>query len=214
MPGTAWAPSSRNAKWGVSEEGWSLDPPSPNGFTTNSTTAAAMTTTPPMMAGSSHRGLALACGGETDKTPQRVSAQGRNFNRLRPGAFAAGVLSAVCCRAVNLDLETSKKGDVAIISLRGEIDVYTAPRLRQALIDLVEGGSKDIVVDMDKVDFLDSTGLGVLVGGLKRVKSNDGEMKLVVTQDRIMKIFDITGLAKVFPMFGSLDEATGQPADG
>lgn len=115
---------------------------------------------------------------------------------------------------MNLDLETSKKGDVAIISLRGEIDVYTAPRLRQALIDLVEGGSKDIVVDMDKVDFLDSTGLGVLVGGLKRVKSNDGEMKLVVTQDRIMKIFDITGLAKVFPMFGSLDEATGQPADG
>jgi anti-sigma B factor antagonist len=125
------------------------------------------------------------------------------------------VPSAVCCRAVNLDLETSKKGDVAIISLRGEIDVYTAPRLRQALIDLVEGGSKDIVVDMDKVDFLDSTGLGVLVGGLKRVKSNDGEMKLVVTQDRIMKIFDITGLAKVFPMFGSLDEAVGQqPADG
>jgi anti-sigma B factor antagonist len=116
---------------------------------------------------------------------------------------------------VNLDLETGKKGDVAIISLRGEIDVYTAPRLRQALIDLVEGGSKDIVVDMDKVDFLDSTGLGVLVGGLKRVKSNDGEMKLVVTQDRIMKIFDITGLAKVFPMFGSLDEALGQqPADG
>jgi anti-sigma B factor antagonist len=116
---------------------------------------------------------------------------------------------------VNLDLETSKKGDVAIISLRGEIDVYTAPRLRQALIDLVEGGSKDIVVDMDKVDFLDSTGLGVLVGGLKRVKSNDGEMKLVVTQDRIMKIFDITGLAKVFPMFGSLDEAVGQqPAEG
>jgi anti-sigma B factor antagonist len=116
---------------------------------------------------------------------------------------------------VNLDLETSKKGDVAIISLRGEIDVYTAPRLRQALIDLVEGGSKDIVVDMDKVDFLDSTGLGVLVGGLKRVKSNDGEMKLVVTQDRIMKIFDITGLAKVFPMFGSLDDAVGQqPADG
>ena len=116
---------------------------------------------------------------------------------------------------MNLDLETSKKGDVAIISLRGEIDVYTAPRLRQALIDLVEGGSKDIVVDMDKVDFLDSTGLGVLVGGLKRVKSNDGEMKLVVTQDRIMKIFDITGLAKVFPMFGSLDEAVGQqPAEG
>jgi anti-sigma B factor antagonist len=111
---------------------------------------------------------------------------------------------------MNLDLETSKHGDASVISLRGEIDVYTAPRLRQALIDLVEGGAKDIVVDMDRVDFLDSTGLGVLVGGLKRVKSNEGEMKLVVTQDRIMKIFDITGLAKVFPMFGSLDQALGK----
>jgi anti-sigma B factor antagonist len=111
---------------------------------------------------------------------------------------------------MNLDLETSKQGGTNIVSLRGEIDVYTAPRLRQALIDLVEGGAKDIVVDMDRVDFLDSTGLGVLVGGLKRVKSNEGEMKLVVTQDRIMKIFDITGLAKVFPVFGSLDDALGR----
>ena len=108
---------------------------------------------------------------------------------------------------MNLDLETSKQGETNVVSLRGEIDVYTAPRLRQALIDLVEGGAKDIVVDMDRVDFLDSTGLGVLVGGLKRVKSNEGEMKLVVTQDRIMKIFDITGLSKVFPIHGSLDEA-------
>jgi anti-sigma B factor antagonist len=111
---------------------------------------------------------------------------------------------------MNLDLETSKQGETNVVSLRGEIDVYTAPRLRQALIDLVEGGVKDIVVDMDRVDFLDSTGLGVLVGGLKRVKSNEGEMKLVVTQDRIMKIFDITGLAKVFPVFGSLEEALGR----
>ena len=110
---------------------------------------------------------------------------------------------------MNLDLETNTRNGTSVVVLRGEIDVYTAPRLRQALIDLVEGGSTDIVVDMDKVDFLDSTGLGVLVGGLKRVKSKEGDLKLVVTQDRIMKIFDITGLSKVFPMFGSVDEALG-----
>jgi anti-sigma B factor antagonist len=110
-------------------------------------------------------------------------------------------------RAVNLELETDKRGDRSVVTLRGEIDVYTAPRLRQALIDLVEGGATQIVVDMSSVDFLDSTGLGVLVGGLKRVKSNDGELRLVVTQDRIMKIFDITGLAKVFPIYASTDEA-------
>jgi len=108
---------------------------------------------------------------------------------------------------MNLDLETSTHGSTSVVTLRGEIDVYTAPRLRQALIDLVSQGATDIVVDMDKVDFLDSTGLGVLVGGLKRVKSNDGDLKLVITQDRIMKIFDITGLSKVFPIHGSLDDA-------
>ena len=110
---------------------------------------------------------------------------------------------------VNLDVETSTKNGTSIVTLRGEIDVYTAPRLRQTLIDLVEGGATSIVVDMEKVDFLDSTGLGVLVGGLKRVKDKEGTMKLVATQDRILKIFDITGLSKVFPIFGSLDQALG-----
>jgi anti-sigma B factor antagonist len=108
---------------------------------------------------------------------------------------------------MNLDLDISTQGDTSIVTLVGEIDVYTAPRLRQALIDLVSQGATDIVVDMDRVDFLDSTGLGVLVGGLKRVKSAEGDLRLVVTQDRIMKIFDITGLSKVFPIRGSLDEA-------
>ena len=120
--------------------------------------------------------------------------------RLRGGEHFVCVNPSVGgnLRPVNLELETDK---------RGEMDVYTAPRLRQALIDLVEGGATQIVVDMSAVDFLDSTGLGVLVGGLKRVKSNDGELRLVVSQDRIMKIFDITGLAKVFPIFDTADEA-------
>src|SRR6266511_2026970 len=107
---------------------------------------------------------------------------------------------------MNLELDTESRGDHSVVTLRGEIDVYTAPRLRQALIDLVEGGANHIVVDMSAVDFLDSTGLGVLVGGLKRVKSNDGELRLVVNQDRIMKIFDITGLSKVFPMYDRSEE--------
>jgi anti-sigma B factor antagonist len=108
---------------------------------------------------------------------------------------------------VNLDVETGTKNGTSVVTLRGEIDVYTAPRLRQTLIDLVDGGATDIVVDMEKVDFLDSTGLGVLVGGLKRVKDRDGSLKLVANQDRILKIFDITGLARVFPIFGTLQEA-------
>ena len=108
---------------------------------------------------------------------------------------------------MDLDVETGSVGDAALLTLRGEIDVYTAPRLRQAIIDLVEGGASRIVVDMEKVDFLDSTGLGVLVGGLKRVRLQEGSLAIVTSQDKILKIFDITGLNKVFPIHSSVEEA-------
>ncbi len=115
---------------------------------------------------------------------------------------------------MDLELETSQRDGVAVLALRGEIDVYTAPRMRQAIVDLVDAGSLNIVVDMDKVDFLDSTGLGVLVEGLKRVKTRNGTLSLVVTQDKILKIFDITGLNKAFPIHASLDDALKEPVAG
>ena len=65
---------------------------------------------------------------------------------------------------------------------------------------------------MRGVDFLDSTGLGVLVGGLKRVKVKEGSLSIVTTQDKILKIFDITGLNKVFPIFDSVEAAVDQPS--
>jgi anti-sigma B factor antagonist len=111
---------------------------------------------------------------------------------------------------MDLDVETGQVGPASVLTLRGEIDVYTAPRLRQAIIDLVDGGASQIVVDMSGVDFLDSTGLGVLVGGLKRVKVKDGSLSIVTTQDKILKIFDITGLNKVFPIHDSVDAAASQ----
>jgi anti-sigma B factor antagonist len=113
---------------------------------------------------------------------------------------------------MNLDLETSTQGKTSIITLRGEIDVYTAPRLRQALIDLVSQGATDIVVDMDKVDFLDSTGLGVLVGAHRRLRARDGSLDLVCPHERLLKVFRITGLDNVFDIHASVAEATGGAA--
>ena len=89
----------------------------------------------------------------------------------------------------------------------GEIDVYTAPRLRDKITELVAAGIYDIVIDMEEVEFLDSTGLGVLVGGLKKVRAHDGSLQLVCNQDRLLKIFRITGLAKVFVIHDSADAA-------
>ena len=94
-----------------------------------------------------------------------------------------------------------------VIAVGGEIDVYSAPKLREKLINLVESGNYHLVVDMEAVEFLDSTGLGVLVGGLKRVRAHDGSLDLVCTQERILKICRITGLPKVFGIHDSVDEA-------
>ncbi len=94
-----------------------------------------------------------------------------------------------------------------VIAVSGEIDVYTAPRLREALVSLVDAGNYRLIVDMEGVEFLDSTGLGVLVGGLKRVRAHDGVIDLVCTQGRILRIFRITGLSRVFTIYDSVDEA-------
>ena len=108
---------------------------------------------------------------------------------------------------MDLKLEHHTTDGIEVVDVEGEIDVYTAPRLRELLIDLVNNGHYQLVVNMEKVEFLDSTGLGVLVGGLKRVRAHDGSLKLVCTQERILKIFRITGLTKVFPIFDTVADA-------
>jgi anti-sigma B factor antagonist len=110
---------------------------------------------------------------------------------------------------MELGLDVRKVDSHSVVDVKGEIDVYTAPKLREKLIELVSEGSYDVVVNLEGVDFLDSTGLGVLVGALKRVKAHDGTLSLVCTQDKILKIFKITGLTKVFPIHESVEEAAG-----
>lgn len=109
---------------------------------------------------------------------------------------------------MDLGLEVSERDGVAVLEVRGEVDVYTAPRFRERLIEVVTDGHRRVVVDLEGVDFLDSTGLGVLVGGLKRLRSLDGDLLLVCTQSRILKVFEITGLTKVFSIFDSVEAAT------
>jgi len=108
---------------------------------------------------------------------------------------------------VELKLGHYRKDGIEIFTVEGEIDIYTAPRLRELLIDLVSRGSYQLVVNLDKVGFLDSTGLGVLVGGLKRVRAHDGSLDLVCTQQRILKLLKITGLTEVFGIYETVDQA-------
>lgn len=109
---------------------------------------------------------------------------------------------------MDLSLATREVGDKTVIEVGGEIDVYTAPRLREKLVKLVSAGQHELVVSLEGVDFLDSTGLGVLVGALKRVRAQGGSLALVCSQQRLLKIFGITGLVKVFPIYESVEAAT------
>lgn len=104
-------------------------------------------------------------------------------------------------------LRTSRQGDCAVLSVAGEVDLATAPRLREALTSLVTEGHLRVVVDLTGTEFLDSTGLGALVTGLKRVRAKGGEMRVVCTNERVAKVFEITSLDRVLPLFESLDEA-------
>ncbi|GAQ63360.1 anti-sigma-B factor antagonist [Streptomyces scabiei] len=89
----------------------------------------------------------------------------------------------------------------------GEISVYTAPTLRELIVDLINQGRYFLVVDLTSVELLDSTGVGVLVGGLKRIRAHSGAIALVVPSERVLKMFRITGLTKVFPIFATVDPA-------
>ena len=112
---------------------------------------------------------------------------------------------------MNFDIKTEQLGDDAyVISLAGEVDLYTAPEFKQQLLDVIAQGAKNVVVDFTDTTFIDSTTLGVLVGGVKRLRTNDGQLSLVCSDRNITKIFEITGLDRVFTIHATRDEAVGR----
>jgi anti-sigma B factor antagonist len=112
---------------------------------------------------------------------------------------------------MELSLSTYDSGDHTVLEVGGEVDVYTAPRLRERLVELVEQGARHVVVDLSRVEFLDSTGLGVLVGALKRLRAVNGTFKLVCAHERLLKIFRITALDRVFELYDTVEAATSAP---
>jgi len=109
---------------------------------------------------------------------------------------------------VNFDINTEQLDDSSyVISLAGEVDLYTAPEFKQQLLEVINQGAKEVIVDFSNTTFIDSTTLGVLVGGVKRLRTNDGQLALVSSDRNTTKIFEITGLDRVFTIYGSRDEA-------
>jgi anti-sigma B factor antagonist len=108
---------------------------------------------------------------------------------------------------MEIDIRTERDGDACVVSVSGEVDVYTSPTLKTRLVEAIEGECSRLVVVLDGVAFIDSSGLGVLVGALRRMKERGDEMRIVCTREQVLKIFRITGLDKVFPIVGTVEEA-------
>lgn len=108
---------------------------------------------------------------------------------------------------MELDIQIKHDPNQCELVLKGEIDVYTAPKLKAELVATIESGCANVVVDLEGVTFIDSSGLGVLVSALRRARERGGAVRIVCTRENILKIFRITGLDKVFPVFSDLAEA-------
>jgi anti-sigma B factor antagonist len=110
------------------------------------------------------------------------------------------------------ELETEQVHPNAfVVSFAGELDLYSAPELKEELRRLVDGGARNLVVDLTATTFVDSTALGVLLRGAQRLRAVDrGRLAVVVSDENVRRIFTMTGLERVFPLYGTRDEALAE----
>lgn len=110
---------------------------------------------------------------------------------------------------VDLGIDAHVEGEWDVVAVRGEVDLYTSTQLRAAIERSLDRGARHVLVDLRDVGFMDSSGLGVLVGCLKRSRERGGDFALVCTDGPVMKVLAITGLDRVFPIHGSVDDVLG-----
>lgn len=108
---------------------------------------------------------------------------------------------------MDLEIETTAVGEYRTVLIEGELDIYSAPQLKLHLSSLIIEGESNILLDLTRVTFLDSTGLGVIVGTYKRLHSVGGQLRIICTLEPILEIFEITGLGRIIPIFPTLEAA-------
>jgi anti-sigma B factor antagonist len=108
---------------------------------------------------------------------------------------------------VELSVSRQSVGGYPVVAVSGEVDVYSAPALKDSLTELLQSGASTVVVDLSDVAFLDSTGLGALVEARAATTEAGGSLPIVCNHERILKLFTITGLDGVFTIHPTVDEA-------
>jgi anti-sigma B factor antagonist len=117
---------------------------------------------------------------------------------------------------IEFRLDVESRGDGrAVLRVAGEVDVYTAPQIREQIQDLAAKGTVHLIADLSQVEFIDSSGLGALIGGLRRVREDDGSLVLVISTRRILRVFQLTGLTKALAIYDTeADALSGGPRTG
>lgn len=103
---------------------------------------------------------------------------------------------------LKVDKSFNEEKEVWVLKLHGEIDIYTAPKFKETLLNVIETRDSDIIIDGEHLEYIDSTGLGVLISGLKKLKETDNNITIINLRPNISKLFEITGLNKVFIVKG------------
>lgn len=110
---------------------------------------------------------------------------------------------------MDIKVNTRALSKAYAVEVQGEIDVYTSPRVKETINELIDSGHFNMVINLEGVRYIDSTGLGVLIGALKKVREKNGKIVLICTNPQIKKIFNITGLIKIFDIYKDEEEALG-----
>jgi anti-sigma B factor antagonist len=113
---------------------------------------------------------------------------------------------------LTIDVTTATDGKTQLFGLGGTLDIATSPTLRAALLEAADRANHEIVVDLSQLEFLDSTGLGALIGAHKRAAEHGGSVRLVAHEGQILRLLRITGLLEVFSVYPSVDAALGDDA--
>ena len=97
---------------------------------------------------------------------------------------------------LDLKIDIRSEKDVPVIHVNGEIDIYTYPKLTESLNTVIEKGNKQIVINLENVRYIDSTGLGAIADGANRIAAAGGHVSIICNKPQVKKIFDVSGLAK------------------
>jgi anti-sigma B factor antagonist len=115
---------------------------------------------------------------------------------------------------LNIEIEIEKEGKLEFLNLKGEIDVYSSPSLKEKVLEEIDKGVENLVINLEKVSYIDSTGLGILIGTLKRMKEREGKLYLIFSSQRLKRIFEITGLNKIFSIYESKEKLLNSLKEG